>query len=100
MNDAVKQTLLALADKNGGLLQPEEVVESARDRGSPLHAVFEWNNAKAAHEHRLSTARSLIRMVRIEVITTDLSGPRRVPVFAPNPLAPGYATLDYLRADP
>jgi hypothetical protein len=51
---------------NGGRLTPEAVVEDARDSRSPLHSQFEWDDAKAAHHHRLDRARELIRSVRVD----------------------------------
>jgi hypothetical protein len=49
-----------------GDLSPERVVEEAESKDSPLHGLFEWDDEKAAHAHRLQQARSLIRSVRIE----------------------------------
>lgn len=46
-------------------LTPDVVVQDARRRQSPLHGAFEWDDAAAAHQHRLETARSLIRSVSI-----------------------------------
>jgi hypothetical protein len=44
-----------------GILKPERVVQAARNRNSPLHACFEWNDSKAASAYRLEQARQLIR---------------------------------------
>jgi len=43
-----------------GLLLAEDVVASAETADSPLHSYFEWDNAKAGHQHRLQQARQLI----------------------------------------
>ena len=48
-----------------GKLTPGEVVKRARRKSSPLHGCFEWDNNKAAEEHRKQQARTLIRSVRI-----------------------------------
>ena len=61
----VGEVLDAIADDNDGALEPEHVVEAARPKRSPLHACFEWNDKKAATEHRLTQARSLIRSVTV-----------------------------------
>jgi hypothetical protein len=97
--EAVRQAILALTDKNGGTLRAEEVIAAARDRRSPLHAVFEWDDKKAADQHRLATARGLIRQVRIDVVMTELTMPHAVPMFGKNARDGGYATLDWLRQD-
>jgi hypothetical protein len=99
MDENVKAAIIALADKNGGLLQPEEVVNAARDPQSPLHTQFEWNVEKAAEQHWLATACQLIRKVRVVVITTELTVPILAPLFGRNADAGGYATLDYLRQE-
>ena len=45
-----------------GSLKPSTVVEEARAESSPLHGDFEWEDGKAAHQHRLHQARTLIRV--------------------------------------
>lgn len=59
--------LKRIAKENGGLLQPETVVEEARDESSPLHSRFTWDNTEAAHQYRIWQARQLIRVL-VEVI--------------------------------
>lgn len=53
--------LRKIAKKNGGILQAENVVESARLESSPIHLQFNWDNSEAAHLYRLQQARQLIR---------------------------------------
>lgn len=65
----------------GGELVPEAVVADARDPDSPLHRLFEWNEAEAAHQHRLSQARSLIRAVVVRYRATPEDGPRSIVAF-------------------
>lgn len=58
------------AENKDGLLVPEEVVEAARDEDSPLHSyIFGLSDSEAAHQHRLTLARTLIR--KIKVILSD-----------------------------
>ena len=57
--------LLRLAGDDG--LKPSFVVQEARNKKSPLHAEFEWDDAKAGHEYRLAQARRLIRLAVPEV---------------------------------
>lgn len=59
-NVKVIKELNRLSVSNGGLLLPEVVVEAAKAKTSPLHKHFEWNNTKAAAQHRLWQARQLI----------------------------------------
>ncbi len=61
------------------LLRPEAVVEAASDPEHPLHDDFDWDDASAAHAHRLHQARMLINRFTIEN-ADDFNG-KRVPVF-------------------
>ncbi len=42
---------------------PERLVQEASDPSSPAHGHFEWDDSKAAHEHRLTQARQLFRFI-------------------------------------
>lgn len=48
---------------NRGSLTPAAVVAASKPEDAPLHDAFEWDDAKAASEHRLNQARGLIRAV-------------------------------------
>lgn len=48
---------------------PEELVKAARNRRSPVHDLFEWNDRTAAHEHRLVQARVMVNSLQVEIIT-------------------------------
>lgn len=67
MNNEIIQELDRIASRNGGILQPEKVVEEARNSRSPLHSKFQWDDTIAAHEYRIFQARNLIR-VAVNVI--------------------------------
>lgn len=80
LSDAAKR--LQEIEKNGRVT-PEEVVEDARDPASPLHSHFEWDDAEAAHQHRLGQAALLISRVRLEV--THRGIPIHAPMFVRDP---------------
>jgi sugar-specific transcriptional regulator TrmB len=65
---AIAQALAELETAEGRLTA-EGVVKAARRKDSPLNAVFEWRDTKAAHQFRLDQARALIRSVRVEIKT-------------------------------
>ena len=65
--NAVAKELKRIAAQNGGLLQPETVVEEARDESSPLHSRFQWDDTVGAQLYRIWQARQLIR-VTVEVL--------------------------------
>ena len=95
---AVKARLHDLERANDGLLLPDVVVEDARREDSPLHDIFEWDDAKAAHAHRLEVARQLIRSVRYEEKTTktEISTPHYVHVTVAGQRS-GYMSVDTVR---
>lgn len=101
MQNEVEQRLAELTMKNGGILTPEAVVEDAKSKESPLHDLFQWDVKKAAYQHWLDTARSLIRSVRVEVHVES----RKVSTVAyvRDPKAPperqGYVRTATLRSD-
>ncbi len=95
-----KQELIAarlakIAEECGGNLTPDAVLEDARSKKSPLHDQFEWNDGEAAHKYRLDQARTLIRSVRVEVVTESKTV--SVVRYLRNPEAPhreqGYADV-------
>lgn len=72
----VVAVLRSLEDE-GGKLHAEAIVAAARPQYSPLHALFTWDDALAAHERRLEQARGIIRSYKIAVVTTTASGSQR-----------------------
>lgn len=60
-----------IAAENDGILKPEDVVNAARPKSSPLHNCFEWSDTAAAREWRIHQARNLIRVV---VTTVPIHG--------------------------
>ena len=69
---------LASIERNGKLT-PAEVIEHARDPESPGHGLFEWDNYKAAHQHRMEQARQLLaRRVVIQTESYQVTVPRYV----------------------
>lgn len=68
---AIGRRLETIRKQHGDVLKPEHVVADAKAEASPLHAYFEWDNSKAAHEHRLAQARRIIGAVEVIVIVED-----------------------------
>lgn len=58
----IKNAIMATSDKSGRT-SAERVVAAAQDPANVLHDEFEWNDATAAHQHRLAVARALMREV-------------------------------------
>lgn len=67
------EVLDQVREDNGGKLAAEDVVNAARDPGSPLHPQFQWDDARAAEEYRREQARGLLRHL---VVIEDGQPPR------------------------
>lgn len=85
-----------LREQAKGELQPVDVVNDARNPNSPLHSFFEWDDTKAAQEHRLAQARVLIRAV-VAIYVDDERPATRVKAFVhiAEPGAPHYRSVDH-----
>lgn len=90
---AIKNAIDALADSQG-TVTPDSVVAAAKNPNSVLHDHFEWNDARAAHQHRLEIARYLIRSVHYySVDRTDRTISQINYVHDPRTRSQGYITL-------
>ena len=61
------ELIRSLADEEG-FIEPQSVIDEARNPRSILHEDFPWNVAEAAQAHWIEVARRLIRFVKIEFI--------------------------------
>jgi len=66
--ESIRASLAAIAEANGGYLNPAHVVEAARDSSHVLHAEFDWNDEYAAEKYRIAQAGALIRRVKFTVV--------------------------------
>ena len=75
-----------------------QVVESAADPSSPLHAEFEWDDTVAAQAYRVEQAKYLIRHIRVMVNDQE---PRHlfVSVTLPKGERPVYVPLPRVLSD-
>ena len=65
------EALMAIANRNGGLITPALVLAKAKDPKSVLHGAFTWDDTEAAKKWRIHEAQVLIRRCRITVETSD-----------------------------
>jgi hypothetical protein len=86
MNDEkVKEGVQAVVQEiyeENGQCSPSQLLERAKDKSSPAHSGFTWDNKKAGHEFRLIESRKWLRVV---VIRTEAEQPERlvhVPVMS------------------
>lgn len=66
--EGIRSALLALYEARDGMLSARDVIDAARDPGSPLHDEFEWDDDVAAENYRLAQAGMLIRRVKLTII--------------------------------
>lgn len=87
----IKAELLALKKSSGdGMLHAEKIVTWARaHRRSALHSQFEWDDTKAAREHRIWQARRLIHLV----IVSEESTPQLVSLSIDRTKGGGYRDI-------
>lgn len=62
--ERVKHAIERLLEKHGEVTT-EGLLRYATPKASPIHDCFEWDDAVAAHQHRLATARRYLREVTI-----------------------------------
>ena len=97
-DDAVRQRMQILHDRDDGNLTPEALVADARNKKSPLHDAFEWDDGIAAQHWRLEQARALIRAMTFVTRSND-----RVivaPFYVKNPdTRTGYTSVTRLATD-
>lgn len=81
-----------------GRLVPRVIVDAARDRHSPLHGFFEWNDSVAAEKYRILQATMLVRHVRVVIEAPNME-PREVRAYhSPYP-GQGYIRIERVLSD-
>lgn len=60
-----------------GKITAKAVVEAATDEDAPLHPAFEWDDSKAAQEHREHQARQMISSLHVTIVGAEDVGPTR-----------------------
>lgn len=77
---------------------PEALVEKARGDNGDLHGLFEWDDAKAGHAHRLHQARQV--MAALVIYTPHKPGePQRALIHTRVYTAPQYERVEVALAD-
>jgi len=61
----VGSVLEDLGSATDGCLTPQQVVDHARNRDSPLHSLFEWDDSVAAEAYRREQAGAMMRAIQI-----------------------------------
>jgi len=73
----IGERIVSISEQRGGSIVPADIVEDARNQSSPLHPNFEWDDAKAAHLHRIQTARNLMGAIIVVKVNEEVITPVR-----------------------
>jgi len=57
----------ALCNKKNGAITPQELLNDARKKSSPLHDAFEWDDTHAAELYRLWQARKILGAITLVI---------------------------------
>ena len=89
----VGEQLKRIEEKNGGRIEAKAVVKAARNARSPLHPLFEWDDAVAAELHRVEQARHIIRAVIVHEAVPQTHEPVRAFVNVIEAQGRGYTSV-------
>jgi hypothetical protein len=81
--DAQKVGERLAALEASGRLTAKAVVQEARSDDSPLHPLFEWDDAKAADKYRIAHAGHVIRCVTVVLDQQQSEEPKTIRAFVP-----------------
>lgn len=76
------------------------VVDTARDKNSPLHQHFEWDDSVAGEKYREHQARDLIRSIKIKYRNGDRTEKTNYFVSVERDEARAYHPVDKVAGDP
>lgn len=62
-----------------GALTPENILKDAISETSVFHALFEWDDSRAAISYRLQQARTILNNITVKVVSDGQS--RNIPVY-------------------
>lgn len=101
MDDKATERIIKIADRNGGSIEPDQVIADARNPKSPLHSYFDWDIERASMEHWREVARRMIRSVEVERIIHKKTVKTIAYIRDPCKTSSeqGYISVDVLRDD-
>jgi hypothetical protein len=86
--------------ENGdGQITPRQIVQAAKNRRSPLHALFDWNINAAAEKWWLQQARVILGAVTIQVTTQEFTYKAPAYVVDTTVEGQGYRSVVALKDD-
>lgn len=95
----VGEELLRLEVKPGEFHRTPEVLDAARDPDSPLHKCFEWDDSKAAEQHRLHQCRNMMRSIAEVIVRGEHREKRPMYVHIRDTDGPKYVRASQVASD-
>lgn len=92
-------SIRALEDAEGRVT-PQQVIDAAKDKDSPLHGLFDWNKNEAAGKWWLHQAREIIGAVKVQFTTQTAVIAAPCYVVDTDAEGAGYRAVASLKADP
>lgn len=86
-----------------GVCAPRMLVEKARPKRSPIHGLFEWNDALAAEKWRIEQARAVVQTIRVvnpDGVIQDTPAFVHVKIVSEDGISEGYKPTIQLATDP
>lgn len=90
----IGERLWQITEDHDGRLLPDDVVDDAKDRHSPLHPHFQWDDRAAAHAYRIDQAREMIRIIVRADDDDEDEQPRRAFINLSDADGRSYRTVD------
>lgn len=82
VNDAMRDAVVAIAEKNGGSINARELIDAARNRDHPCHdTIHGLKDAEIIDRWKMNTAAQIIATVRWQIQTAVPINLGRVPIF-------------------
>lgn len=97
--DVVGRELERLEIEPGQFHRSKDVLDAARDKDSPLHAAFTWDNRVAGEKYRLQEARAMLRSIRLVYEKEQKQVSRPVYVHIRDAGGPKYVRAEKMLTD-
>lgn len=97
-DDDIAKEVLRIQERDG-VCTAEAFVDEARDEGSPLHSLFDWDDQAEAELWRQHKARSIIGRVRVTINGTRTPAHVSVTITTDQTRKRGYVPVERAMSD-
>lgn len=86
-------------ENDRGQITPRQIVQAAKNKRSPLHALFDWNKDTAAEHWWMHKARLILNAVTIQVTTQEFTYKASAYMVDTTVEGQGYRSVVALKGD-